>query len=132
MIENNKIHFFPFWKLLFIIFFTPHRFTNIGGEQKLWRRQRIYVLILSNLLSSATYFRCIRSNGDLVNPQLLILHWIPISTPPPMECNSAVRVIILCLIFLQRNDYTKNNKTNKGLTSMCEKQRLFMLPVSDM
>ena len=46
-----------------------------------------YVLILSNLMSSATYFRCIRSNGDT---QLLILHWIPISTPHSMDRNSAL------------------------------------------
>ena len=62
------------------------------GRGKLWRRQRNYVLILSNLLSSATYFRCLRSNGDQMNTQLLILHWIPISTPPSMECNSAYTI----------------------------------------
>ena len=45
----------------------------------LWKRQRILILILS-----------IRSNGDQMNTQLLILHWIPISTPPYMDCNSAM------------------------------------------
>ena len=42
-------------------------------------RQRIFIFILS-----------LRSNRDQMNALLLILHWIPISTPPSMECNSAL------------------------------------------
>ena len=45
----------------------------------MWKRHRIFILILS-----------IRSNGDQMNVLLLILHWIPISTLPSMECNSAL------------------------------------------
>ena len=48
----------------------------------LWKRQRTFILILS-----------IRSNGDHMNTQLLILHWIPIITPPSMECNCA---LVIC------------------------------------
>ena len=43
------------------------------------KRQRIFILILS-----------IKQNGDQMNARLLILHQIPISTPPSMECNCAL------------------------------------------
>ena len=43
----------------------------------LWRRQSIYLLILSNPMSSEPYFRWIRSNKDLMTTQLMIMHWIP-------------------------------------------------------
>ena len=59
------------------------------------RSNRIYVLVLSDLMSNATYFRCIRSKRDQMNTQLLILHGIPIITPPSMECNSAMFGAIL-------------------------------------
>ena len=46
----------------------------------LGQRQRIYILIVS-----------IKPNGDQINALLLILHLIPISTPPSIDHNSALR-----------------------------------------
>ena len=54
------------------------------------KTKNLCVNVLVNILSSATYFRCIRLGRDQMNTQLLILHCIPISTPPSMECNSAM------------------------------------------
>ena len=55
-----------------------------------WRRQTIYVLILSNLMYGATHFRWLRSNGEQMKTQLLILHSIPTVSDGVPEQHSVV------------------------------------------
>ena len=59
---------------------TTHMITHTGEKKHNCHQCAKYcILILS-----------IRSNGGQMIALLLILHWIPISTPLSMECNSAV------------------------------------------
>ena len=50
--------------LLFIYPFCQGKKNEEGNYCFLWRRQWIYVLILSNCMSCGTYFRWITSKGD--------------------------------------------------------------------
>ena len=74
MTGNNKINFLKVLNNKFESFF--------GGQKHIFylrKRQRIFILILS-----------IKPNGDQMNALLLILHLIPISTPPSIDRNSAL------------------------------------------
>ena len=82
--QKQSVHLVPIWSYWEIwnnIFFLSENyflFFFVGPTG------------LLNLMSSATYFRCIGSNGDQMNTPLLILHWIPISNPPSVDYNSAL------------------------------------------
>ena len=71
MIEWAKNIYLKFNKTIFKVFW--------GKKYLFVKETKDFILILS-----------IRSNGDHMNTRLLILHWIPISIPPSMECNFAV------------------------------------------
>ena len=87
---NSKTFFFFLWKLLFIIFVGPTGSQMLAGKEIVKKTKDVCVNPLKiwfNLMYSATYFR---SYGDQMKTQLLILYWIPISTPPSMDRNSAM------------------------------------------
>ena len=65
----------------------------------------------------------IRSNGDQMNVLLLILHWIPISTLPYMECNSA-------LFGAYYADLMQENHRINLFFLVCDQQRHLWLIIS--
>ena len=70
----------------------------------------------------------IRSNGDQMNALLQILHLIPISTPPSVDRNSALKQILTSDTSLSNTSLTNKDGMIGKYIHMAKKQKQDILP----
>ena len=118
--------FFIAW----IPIFQVKKMEGKGHTFFLWRRQRIYLLILSNTMSNAPYFKWIRLNGDQMKAQLLILHWNPTDGVKVNKLHSAMCLLLwIFWCWTQNGTYIVNitlNNVVKNLRNMLIDKKLVL------